>query len=144
MISWSAFHATTVSTQDPPTEGNLVGLMFCPKQVLPHLEWLTPFLKHHTSHKQLRHANQVTALALEKLQQDAFVSTGGSVRQESYEEWQTDMGIKSPTFQYWNTETVLDWASGSYLNKIALWQKIFPVCWMSEVIGSTVLCSGSP
>lgn len=57
---------------------------------------------------QTRHANQVTALALAKLQQDAFVSTGGSVRQESYEEWQTDMGIKSPTFQYWNTETVLD------------------------------------
>ena len=50
-----------------------------------------------------RHAHQVTALALAKLQDDAFLHTEGTRDDEAKETWRQEMVQKSPTFQYWDT-----------------------------------------
>ena len=50
-----------------------------------------------------RHAHQVTALALAKLQEDAFLRTEGAHNDEARESWRQEMIQKSPTFQYWYT-----------------------------------------
>lgn len=51
-----------------------------------------------------RHAHQVTALALNKLQQDAFdCSDHRNAEEGAKEAWRQDMINKSPTFQYWDT-----------------------------------------
>ena len=47
-----------------------------------------------------RYAHQVTAVALAKLQEDAYMSTGESLTKE---EWLKNMNEQSPTFQYWDT-----------------------------------------
>ena len=52
-----------------------------------------------------RHAHQLSALALAKLQQDAFL---GMVTEKPHDDqtkdaWRQDMISKSPTFQYWDT-----------------------------------------
>ena len=51
-----------------------------------------------------RHAHQVSALALAKLQQDAFLGMGteGPHDENTKEAWRQDMINKSPTFQYWD------------------------------------------
>ena len=48
-----------------------------------------------------RHTHQVTALALAKLQEDAFMHTEGTHSDEAKEAWRKEMVQKSPTFQYW-------------------------------------------
>ena len=50
-----------------------------------------------------RHAHQVTALALAKLQEDAFLHTEGAHNDEVKEIWRQEMVQKSPTFHYWDT-----------------------------------------
>jgi hypothetical protein len=50
-----------------------------------------------------RHAHQVTAVALAKLQQDAFLQTEGPHNDDTKEAWKQEMIQKSPTFQYWDT-----------------------------------------
>ena len=50
-----------------------------------------------------RHAHQVSALALAKLQQDAFLCTEGPHDENTKEAWRQAMISKSPTFQYWDT-----------------------------------------
>ena len=50
-----------------------------------------------------RHAHQVTALALAKLQEDAFLQTEGIHSNEFKGIWRQEMVQKSPTFQYWDT-----------------------------------------
>ena len=50
-----------------------------------------------------RHAHQVSALALAKLQQDAFLCTEGPHDENTKEAWRQAMISKSPTFQYWVT-----------------------------------------
>ena len=50
-----------------------------------------------------RHAHQVSALALTKLQHDAFLRTVGPHDENSKEAWRQAMISKSPTFQYWDT-----------------------------------------
>ncbi len=50
-----------------------------------------------------RHAHQVSALALSKLQQDAFLQTEGPHDESTQEAWRKDMIAKSPTFQYLDT-----------------------------------------
>lgn len=47
-----------------------------------------------------RHAHQVTALALGKLQEDAYLHAHTN---ETKEEWRQKMIQRSPTFQYWDT-----------------------------------------
>ena len=49
-----------------------------------------------------RHAHQVTALALAKLQEEAFLQTEGAHSDEAKETWRQEM-LRSPTFQYWDT-----------------------------------------
>uniref|UniRef100_A0A1X7TUM9 Uncharacterized protein n=1 Tax=Amphimedon queenslandica TaxID=400682 RepID=A0A1X7TUM9_AMPQE len=46
-----------------------------------------------------RHAHQVSALALSKLQHDAFLLSG----EDSKESWRKNAIAKSPTFAYWDT-----------------------------------------
>ena len=61
------------------------------------------FLKAHHLTK-TRHAHQVTALALAKLQTEAFLqSEGGPYSDEAKKAWIQKMSLTSPTFQYWNT-----------------------------------------
>ena len=50
-----------------------------------------------------RHAHQVSALALAKLQQDAFLCTEGPHDENTKEAWRQAMISKSPTLQYWDT-----------------------------------------
>ena len=50
-----------------------------------------------------RHAHQVTALALAKLQEDAFELTEGEHSDTDKEVWRQKMILESPTFQYWDT-----------------------------------------
>ena len=50
-----------------------------------------------------RHAHQVTALALAKLQEDAFERTEGEHSDTDKEVWRQKMILESPTFQYWDT-----------------------------------------
>ena len=50
-----------------------------------------------------RHAHQVTALALGKLQENAFLYTDEACHDEDKETWRQNMVQKSPTFQYWDT-----------------------------------------
>ncbi len=50
-----------------------------------------------------RHAHQVSALALAKLRDSAFLHTGGAHSDEAKEAWRQEMVQKSPTFQYWDT-----------------------------------------
>ncbi len=50
-----------------------------------------------------RHAHQVTALVLAKLQDEAFLHAGGVFTDEAKEAWKLEMTQKSPTFQYWDT-----------------------------------------
>ena len=50
-----------------------------------------------------RQAHQVTALALAKLQHDAFLSTQQGHTKEAKEVWRQDMIKSSPTFHYWDT-----------------------------------------
>ena len=45
----------------------------------------------------------MTALALAKLQDDAFLHTEGTRDDEAKETWRQEMVQKSPTFQYWDT-----------------------------------------
>ena len=47
-----------------------------------------------------RHAHQVTALVLGKLQDDAFLHAQS---EETKEKWRQKMIQKSATFQYWDT-----------------------------------------
>ena len=48
-----------------------------------------------------RHAHQVTVLALQKLQREAFLQSPGPVyAEESFEQWKTS-SEKSPTFHFW-------------------------------------------
>lgn len=51
-----------------------------------------------------RHAHQVSALALENLQQEAFnAATGTDTDDEkAFDSWKMSMTEKSPTFQYWD------------------------------------------
>ena len=49
-----------------------------------------------------RHAHQVTALALAKLQEDAYLHAVES-REMDRKEWSDTQKWKSPTFQYWDT-----------------------------------------
>ncbi|KAK1891936.1 Ribonuclease PH [Dissostichus eleginoides] len=49
-----------------------------------------------------RHAHQVSALALAKLQQDAFLDMVTD-NEKTKEAWRQDMITKSPTFHYWDT-----------------------------------------
>jgi hypothetical protein len=58
----------------------------------------------HVSHiTRTRHAHQVTAIVLSKLQQDAYEQWRGEMQgQESFEDWKINMVDKYPTFQYWN------------------------------------------
>lgn len=49
-----------------------------------------------------RHAHQVSALALTKLQSDAFLRTEGE-DEKSKEVWRQEMISKNPNFQYWDT-----------------------------------------
>ena len=44
----------------------------------------------------------MTALALGKLQQDAFQQANGNEDEETFENWRLAMVEKSPTFQYWD------------------------------------------
>ena len=50
-----------------------------------------------------RHAHQVSALALSKLQQDAFLQTEGPHDESTKDAWRLEIIAKSPTFQYWDT-----------------------------------------
>ena len=50
-----------------------------------------------------RHAHQVTALVLAKLQDEALLHTRGVINDEAKEAWKQEMAQKSPTFQYWDT-----------------------------------------
>ena len=50
-----------------------------------------------------RHAHQVSALALTKLQKIAFLHTEGPHDVNSKESWRQAMISKSATFQYWDT-----------------------------------------
>ena len=50
-----------------------------------------------------RHAHQVTALALAKLQNDAFLRSEGPHNDEVKDAWKKKMVQKSPTFQYGDT-----------------------------------------
>ncbi len=50
-----------------------------------------------------RHAHQVSALALAKLQEEAFLKTERPHNDKTKEAWRQEMITKSPTFQYWNT-----------------------------------------
>ena len=55
-----------------------------------------------------RHVHQVTALALAKLQEDAFMLTDGEHSDVAREEWKKKMRSQSPTFQYWDTILYLE------------------------------------
>ena len=50
-----------------------------------------------------RHGNQVSALALSKLQHDAFLSNEGLHDEETKVAWRQQMVEKIPTFQFWDT-----------------------------------------
>ena len=52
-----------------------------------------------------RHAHEIGAVALAKLQQDAFLKTAaeGPTDDKTKEAWRRDMIAKSSTFQYWDT-----------------------------------------
>ena len=56
--------------------------------------------------KRTRHAHQVSALALSKLQHDAFLLSDLDQDEGAEEAWRLDAIAKSPTFDYW--DTVLD------------------------------------
>lgn len=49
-----------------------------------------------------RHAHQVTALSLSKLQRDAFTCNSDSHDEESFRVWRSDLLEKSPTFKFWD------------------------------------------
>lgn len=55
-----------------------------------------------------RHGHQVCALALYKLQQDAFLSTEALHDEENKEAWRQEMVEKSPTFQFWDTVLTME------------------------------------
>ena len=58
----------------------------------------------HASHlPRTRHAHQVSALALARLQEDAFLSTQQQNTTKVKEDRKNSTITKSPTFQYWNT-----------------------------------------
>ena len=60
------------------------------------------FLK--ASHlSRIRQGHQISALALAKLQEDAFLSTEGLHNEETKQAWKMSMIEKSPTFQFWDT-----------------------------------------
>ena len=50
-----------------------------------------------------RHAHQVSAVALARLQTDAFQCTEGPHDENAKEMWRQEMVSRSPTFQYWDT-----------------------------------------
>ncbi|KAG0719806.1 hypothetical protein GWK47_007093 [Chionoecetes opilio] len=52
-----------------------------------------------------RHAHQVSALALAKMQRDAHQEAVGETpsNDEGFEAWRRDMAARSPTFHYWDT-----------------------------------------
>lgn len=52
-----------------------------------------------------RHAHQLTCVALEKLQKEAFQVASCEC---SFDEWRRDMIEKSPTFQYWDSILYLE------------------------------------
>ncbi len=47
-----------------------------------------------------RYAHQVSAVALAKLQEEAYASTGGLLSKQA---WRESMRTGSPMFQYWDT-----------------------------------------
>jgi len=47
-----------------------------------------------------RYAHQVSAVALAKLQEEAYASTGGLLSKQA---WRESMRKGSPTFHYWDT-----------------------------------------
>jgi hypothetical protein len=49
-----------------------------------------------------RHAHQITALALSKLQQDAFILDNEKQDEESFKVWRADLLKRSPTFKFWD------------------------------------------
>lgn len=58
----------------------------------------------HCSHlTRTRQAHQVSALALAKLQQEAFHASTESRSDRSFEDWKENMITESPTFRYWDT-----------------------------------------
>ena len=60
-----------------------------------------PFLK--VSHlTRTRHAHQVTALALSKLQCDAFVTCNDESDDEAFAKWRSNLLERSPTFKFWD------------------------------------------
>jgi len=61
------------------------------------------FLKYHSHLFWTRHAHQVTALALAKLQEYAFMHTDGEHNDTAREVWKQKMKSQSPTFQYQDT-----------------------------------------
>ena len=50
-----------------------------------------------------RHAHQVSALALSKLQHEAFLQSEGPHDESTKEAWREEAITKSPTFQFWDT-----------------------------------------
>lgn len=58
----------------------------------------------HVSHlTRTRHAHQVTALALSKLQQDACQEMIGSHGKEAFDNWKKERCAQNPNFEFWNT-----------------------------------------
>ena len=49
-----------------------------------------------------RHPHQVTALALSKLQRDAFVTCNDESDDEAFAKWRSDLLERSPTFKFWD------------------------------------------
>ena len=72
-----------------------VGLLHSSKQVLLPLEPQTPFSAAAIS--------QEHEVALAKLQEDTFLSTGKPDTEDARETWRQDMISRSPTFQFWDT-----------------------------------------
>ena len=57
-----------------------------------------------------RYAHQVCAVALAKLQEEAYAITGGLLSKQA---WKESMKKDSPTFQYWDTILCLELMGGS-------------------------------
>ena len=79
---------------------DLAGPVSSPKQELFLLEWLTLFSRLLTK---TRHAHQIRALTLTKLQNDDFLKCDILHNDTTKEIWRKNMINKSPTFQYWDT-----------------------------------------
>ena len=51
----------------------------------------------------MRHAHQLSVLALSKLQHEAFLQSEGPHDDSTKESWRQIAVTKSPTFQFWDT-----------------------------------------